>query len=196
MHIGLLGGTFNPPHLGHVICAQEARIQLDLEAVNLMPSFRPPHRELDDDPGAAVRLRLCQAAVEGQDGLDVLAVEIERGGPSYSVDTLEALAQSQPTDEFTLVIGADQALAFGNWRDPERIAQLATVAVAARADADRDAALNEVKRSTGADAVLVNMPRIDISSSLIRERVERGTSVDHLLPAPVARVMHELGLYA
>lgn len=196
MRIGLLGGTFNPPHIGHVIFAQEARLQLDLDRVDLMPACVPPHRELDDDPGPAVRLELCRAAVAGQDGLGVLAAEVDRGGPSYTVDTLDALAESQPTDDFTLVIGADQALAFGNWRSPERIGRLATVAVAARADADREAALAEVERAAGATPRLVNMPRIDISSSMIRDRIEEGTPVDHLLPAAVAALVREQGLYA
>ncbi len=196
MRIGLLGGAFNPPHIGHVICAQEARLQLDLDVVNLMPVCVPPHRELDDDPGAAVRLELCRAAIVGHDGLGVLAAEVERGGASFTVETLEALSQSQPRNEFTLVIGADQALAFGNWRDPERIGRLARIAVAARADADRDAALAEVERASEAEAVLVNMPRIDVSSSLIRDRIADGMACDHLLPGGVARAIRERGLYA
>lgn len=195
MRIGLLGGTFNPPHIGHVICAQEARLQLDLDVVNLVPVCVPPHRELDDDPGCAVRLELCRAAITGHEGLDVLDDEIERGGASYTIDTLEALSKSHPTDELTLVIGADQALAFGNWHDPQRIGGLARIAVAARADADRKAALAEVERAAGVEPVLVNMPRIDISSSLIRDRIADGVASDHLLPEAVVREIRERGLY-
>jgi nicotinate-nucleotide adenylyltransferase len=195
MRLGLLGGTFNPPHLGHVICAQEARLQLDLDEVDLMPVSSPPHRDMEEEPGAGVRVRMCRAAVEGQDGLRVLTVEIDRGGSSYTVDTLESLSDQKPTDELTLVIGADQALTFGNWREPERIASLARIAVAARADADRQAALDEVRRASGAEPVLVNMPRIDISSSLVRERAAAGIEFSHLLPAEVSRIVHDEGLY-
>ncbi len=195
MRLGLLGGAFNPPHLGHVICAQEARLQLDLDRVDLMPACVPPHRELDEDPGSDVRLELCRAAVVDQQGLGVQSLEVDRGGSSYTVDTLEELADRQPTDELTLVIGADQALSFGNWRDPGRIGQLANIAVAVRADADREAALDEVRRAARREPVLVNMPRIDISSSLVRDRIARGTTCDHLLPDGVGSIVRDRGLY-
>lgn len=195
MRLGLLGGVFNPPHIGHVICAQEARVQLDLDAVALVPVSDPPHRSLDDDPGAELRLALCRAAVADQPGLEVIADEVERGGASFTADTLEALSKSRSTDELTLVIGADQALSFGNWQRPEVIGRLAQIAVAARADADRSAAIDEVRRAAGCEPVLVDMPRVDISSSLIRERVGAGIECAHLLPAGVAQAVKEQGLY-
>ena len=196
MQVGILGGAFNPPHLGHVICAQEARIQLELDTVNLMPVASPPHRQLSDDPGSQIRLQLCQMVASEHSGLDVLDLEIVRGGLSYTFETLQILTQQQPNDQFTLIIGADQALTFGNWREPALIGELANIAVAVRADADRTAALEEVKRATGKEATLVDMPRIDISSSLIRERISEGYEVDHLVAAPVAQLIREQGMYA
>jgi nicotinate-nucleotide adenylyltransferase len=197
MRLGILGGTFNPPHLGHVICAQEARMQLDLDEVLIVPAGVPPHREIDpaSDPGNQLRVAMCRLAVIGQPGLKVSTEEIDRPGPSYSVDTLERLAAVNPDTELTLVIGADQAMAFGNWRDPERIGELARVAVAARVDHDCEQAVAEVTRATGVEPLVFDMPRVDISSSMIRDEVQRGETVSHLVPAGVAELIEEEGCY-
>jgi nicotinate-nucleotide adenylyltransferase len=198
MKIGLLGGMFSPPHHGHVILAQEARIQLDLDAVWLMPVGTPPHREIDSstDPGDDTRVNMCRLAVLGQPGLEVSTVEVERGGTSYTVDTLDGLVKQHPDTDFTLIIGADQAMAFGNWRDPERIAELADIAVATRVDNDRAQALDEIERATGGkEARPIEMPRIDISSSLIRERLIGGHTVSHYVPAGIAELIEEKELY-
>lgn len=198
MRVGILGGTFSPPHHGHLICAQEARIQLDLDSVRLVPVGVPPHRRLEeeDDPGDQNRLSMVKLAVIGQPGLEVSTIELDREGTSYSVDTLEALVENEPDAQFTLIIGADQAMSFGNWRQPERIAELADIAVATRVDHNRDEAIAEVVRATGGKEPLpFEMPRIDISSTLIRERAYRGRTVAHLVPAGVAELIEEGGLY-
>jgi nicotinate-nucleotide adenylyltransferase len=197
MRIGLLGGTFNPPHHGHLICAEEARIQLDLDEVRLIPAGDPPHRDLDPDQDAdpQQQLQMCRLAVAGQTALGVSSVEIDRPGPSFTVDTLEQLAKDEPDNELVLIIGADQATSFGNWREPERIAELARIAVAARVDFDIDEALAEVERATGLKPVSFDMPRIDISSSLIRDRVHRGRVISHVVPLRVAEYVAEQGLY-
>jgi nicotinate-nucleotide adenylyltransferase len=198
MRVGLLGGLFSPPHHGHVIAAQEARIQLDLDEVWLLPVANPPHREMDPDtdPGDELRLNMCRLAIIGQPGLQVSTIEVDRGGTSYTVDTLESLAESNPDTEFTLIIGADQAMAFGNWRDPERIGALAEIAVATRVDHDRAQALSEVTRATGGKEPRgIDMPRVDISSSLIRERLIGGATVAHLVPAGIAELIEEKELY-
>lgn len=198
MRIGLLGGTFNPPHHGHLICAEEARIQLDLDEVRLMPTGEPPHRALDpeQDAGREQRLEMCRLAVAGQTGLSVSSKEIDRPGPSFTVDTLEELATDEPNNELVLIVGADQASAFGNWREPERIGELARIAVAARVDHDVGEALAEVERATGTKPLSFDMPRIDISSSLIRDRVYRGRVISHVVPPAVASYVAERGLYA
>lgn len=198
MRVGLLGGTFSPTHHGHVICAQEARIQLDLDEVRLMPVAEPPHRTLDksEHPDDDTRVAMCRLAVLGQPGLAVDTSEIERGGKSYTVETLAELAERQPDDNFTLIVGADQAMAFGNWRDPEKIAEIAEIAVATRVDHSGTEAEAEVARATGAaEPRSIEMPRVDISSSLIRERVYGGDTVSHLVPAGVSELIEEQGLY-
>src|SRR3954453_14035974 len=107
--VGILGGTFNPPHIGHLVCAQEARSQLGLDQGLLMPVHTPPHKTVAEDPGPDVRLALCQAAVGGDDGLEVSALEVDRGGPSYTVDTLRALHGSCEGDDLTFIVGGDMA---------------------------------------------------------------------------------------
>lgn len=197
MQTGLLGGTFNPPHHGHLICAAEARIQLSLDRVLLMPAGRPPHRQLNPEQDASPfqRLEMTRLAAQDQTALEVSDAEISRDDTSYTVDTLERLAKDSPNDQFTLIIGADQALSFGNWRAPERIGELATIAVAARVEHDVASALAEVERATGRPATSFDMPRVDLSASLIRDRVHRGRSVTHMMPPSVAAYIEREGLY-
>ncbi|MFY9487522.1 MAG: nicotinate (nicotinamide) nucleotide adenylyltransferase [Solirubrobacterales bacterium] len=196
MRVGILGGTFNPPHHGHVICAQEARIRLELDEVRLMPTGAPPHRDVDGDPGRRARFNMCRLAVIGQPGLTVEVAEIDRDGPSFTVDTLEQLIADSPETAFTLIIGADQAIAFADWREPERIAQQADIAVAARAGSDYRQALDAVSRASGGKQPLsFEMPEIDLSSSMIRGQVKRGQTVSHMVPAGIAELIEEQGSY-
>ncbi|MBJ7457801.1 MAG: nicotinate (nicotinamide) nucleotide adenylyltransferase [Thermoleophilaceae bacterium] len=198
MRVGILGGTFSPVHHGHVICAQEARLQLELDVVRLMPVGTPPHRHLQagEDPGDQHRLSMLRLALIGQPGLELATTELERAGTSYTVDTLTELVDQEPQAQFTLIIGADQAMSFGNWCDPERIGQLAEIAVAARVDHNRDEAIAEVIRATGGkEPVLFEMPRVDISSTFIRDRIYGGTTVAHLVPAGIPELIEEAGLY-
>lgn len=196
MEVGIYGGSFNPPHHAHVICAQAARIELGLDEVRLMPAGNPPHRQLESDPGSELRLAMVRLAAIGQPGLVVSTDEIERGGASWTVDTLEALALAEPDTKFTLIIGADQAQSFGRWREPERIGELAAIAVAGRGEEDLQAALSEVERVTGAGrSQSFAMPRIDITSTSVRELAARGETVAHLVPAGVAEVIEQEGLY-
>lgn len=198
MRVGILGGTFNPPHHGHVICAQEARIELDLDVVRLMPVASPPHRTIEGSDFAAPeqRLAMTRLALIGQPGLEVSTAELDREGVSYTVDTLKQLKDAEPDTSFTLIIGADQAMSFGNWREPERIAQLADIAVAMRVDHNRAEAASEIERACGGRAALAfEMPRVDISSTMIRERVYNRETVAHLVPAGVPELIEQAGLY-
>jgi nicotinate-nucleotide adenylyltransferase len=191
----VLGGTFNPPHLGHLALARHARQQLGLEHVLLVPTHTTPHKvngeDIEDrrDPGPAHRLRMCRLAVHGVDGVTVCAVEIERGGLSYTVDTLRSLHASHPHAELTFIVGADTASTLGSWREPEQLLELAQLAVATRTGAGGEA-------RTGADRVrFLDMPPIDVSSSLVRRRVADGDAVDDLVGPAVAGYIAEHGLY-
>ena len=119
MRIGILGGTFNPPHLAHLLCAQEAYDQLDLELVVLMPAAVPPHKEAPADPGAGARVEMCRLAVAHDPRFSVSTLEVERGGASDTVDTLRELHEKAPGDELTFIVGGDMAHSLPTWREPE-----------------------------------------------------------------------------
>jgi nicotinate-nucleotide adenylyltransferase len=194
--VGVLGGTFNPPHIGHLVMVAEAIDQLGLDRVTLMPVSRPPHKEVPADPGADVRLALCRSAVIGDDRLEVSALEIERGGSSFTVDTLRALHEREPEHALTFIVGGDMALSFPLWREPEGILDVARLAVAEREEVRReDIAQRLDPLHDGDRVVFFDMPRIDISSSALRQRVAGGRTIRHLVPDAVAREITEQHLY-
>jgi nicotinate-nucleotide adenylyltransferase len=194
--VGILGGTFNPPHVAHLVCAREALDQLGLDRVVLVPVAAPPHKPLPDDPGPEVRLELCRRAAAGDERLEVSDIEVRRGGPSYTVATLEEIHARRPEDELTFIAGGDMAASLPEWREPERVLELARFAVAEREGAERE----EIERRTAGlggreRIVLFDMPRLDVSSSEVRARVAAGLPIDELVPPPVAAYIDERGLY-
>ena len=182
MRIGILGGTFNPPHLAHLICAQEAFLQLGLDRVVLIPARIPPHKPVEEEPGPEHRLELCRLAIQGDEHrFEVSDVEIAREGPSYTVDTLKELRSSAPDHELFLIVGGDIAAGLPDWREPERVLSLATLAIAkrrgtSRADVDRRPPGATRRR---ASAVLPNAPDRDLLDDVARAGPGRG--VDPLL---------------
>jgi nicotinate-nucleotide adenylyltransferase len=195
--LGILGGTFNPPHIGHLVCAQEARAQLALDRVVLMPVHTPPHKEALDDPGPEVRLALCRAAAAGDEELEVSTLELERGGPSYTVDTLRALHGSREGDDLTFIVGGDMASSLPSWREPEVVLELARMAVAEREEHRRHEIAERVGALRGAPERILffAMPRLDISSSDIRARLAGGRPIRWLVPGAVADEIERRGLY-
>lgn len=197
MRIGILGGTFNPPHLGHLVCAQEAHLQLELDRVLLVPAGWPPHKAVEDDPGVQHRLGMCRAAI-ADDGqrFEVSAAEAERVGPSYTVDTLDQLRSSMPDSELFLIVGGDVAAGFASWREPERVLSLASLAVADRPGTDRTAIERALGGVAGGErARFFDMPEIGISSTMIRHRVRRGEPTRYLTPERVRAYVDQHGLY-
>ena len=185
--VGVLGSLCNPVHLGHLLLCQEATWQLGLSRVVLVPTGMPPHRPAPAE-SAAMRLRLAQAAAIGNPALTVSRVEIERPGPSYMVDTLGELAQRYPGNGLVLLLGSDQYAALSTWHEPERVAQLARIAVARRPGVSPDVLADS-------DIERIEMPQVDISSSMIRERVAAGRPIRHLVPDPVRELIEAEGLY-
>jgi nicotinate-nucleotide adenylyltransferase len=195
--VGILGGTFNPPHLAHLVCASEARSQLGLERVVLIPTGVPPHKPMEQEPGAAHRLEMCRLAADGhRDWLTVSSIEVDRGGPSYTADTLREIHASQPGDELTFIVGGDMAWSLPSWREPEAILGLASVAVAERAGARREEVRTRLDAMAGAARITyIDVPRLDISSSALRRRVREGRPLDYLVPDPVADYIEQRRLY-
>ena len=179
-----------------MVLAQEALVQLELERVLLMPMGQAPHREIADDPGRDARFELCEAAVAGDGRMTVSRLEIDREGPSYTVDTLEALRSERPDDELVWILGGDQAAKLRSWRDPERVLELATIAAAERGAWRRPGIVVEASRLAGSGRlVFFDMPPVGVSSTMIRRRVARGQPVRYLVPDAVAELIEERGLY-
>lgn len=174
--LGMLGGTFDPLHIGHLVVAQDVVETLDLDRLLVVPAARPPHREAVLP--AELRLALVRNAFEGDARIEASDLEMRREGPSYTVDTLAALRTRREPEALYCVIGVDQLRTFESWREPERIVELATVAVMSRGgDLPRP---NEA--GGGVDFVPVPVTRIDVSSSRIRERLAAGRSIRYLVP--------------
>jgi nicotinate-nucleotide adenylyltransferase len=194
VRVGLLGGTFNPPHIGHLVCAQEALAQLELDRVLLVPVNEPPHKGIED-PGVEHRVELCRHAVAGEERIEVSRVEADIPGPSYTVDTLRRLHERCPGDDLTFIVGGDMALSLPTWREPEAILELAELGVAER-EGVRRADIAERLSGVGADRVrFFDMPRLDISSSLIRRLVAARRPIRYLVPDAVADYISQAGLY-
>ncbi|MBV9809319.1 MAG: nicotinate (nicotinamide) nucleotide adenylyltransferase [Solirubrobacterales bacterium] len=198
MRIGILGGTFNPPHLGHLICAQEAYVQLGLDRVTLIPARIPPHKAIEDEPGAEHRLELCRLSIRGdEERFDVSDVEIVRDGPSYTVDTLEELHSQAPDHELFLIVGGDIAAGLPDWRAPEQVLSLATLAVAKRRGTSRAAVDDALHRLRGGErARFFRMPRIGISSTMLRDRVRAGQPIKYYVPDAAVSYIARHRLYA
>jgi nicotinate-nucleotide adenylyltransferase len=194
--IGILGGTFNPPHMGHLVMAQEALDQLGLDRVVFVPVAIPPHKEAREDPGADERVDLCRLAVGDDERLDVSTLEVDRGGASYTVDTLRLFHDLEAEHDLIFIVGGDMAQSLPAWREPEAILALARLAVAEREGVGREDIARRLEPLHAGDRVLFfDMPRIDISSSTIRRRVAEGRPIRYLVPDAVAAAIAERGLY-
>lgn len=191
VRLGILGGTFDPPHTGHLVLAERAREQLGLGKVLWVPAgepWRKPDRRVT--PGEQ-RAEMVALAIEGNEAFELSRLEIERAGPSYSVDTLEALHERSPDDELVFIIGRDALLDLPNWHRPERLVELATLAVAPREGQDAVDAPPGLRARVEA----IDMPRIDISATELRRRAAAGGSLRYLVPDAVEKYILEHGLY-
>ena len=194
--VGILGGAFNPPHIGHLVLAQEAIYTLGLDELILVPTGRAAHKVISPEPGPRVRLELAEAAAAGLGEARVSDTEVAREGPSYAFRTLELLADELPGSQLTFVMGADVAAGLEGWQRPQRVLELARIAIARRPGVGRsevDAALHRL--GAAEDALEVAMPEIGVSSTLIRDRVAAGRPVRWLVPDAVGELIAERGLY-
>jgi nicotinate-nucleotide adenylyltransferase len=161
-----------------------------------MPAGEAPHKRIDRDPGPEERYELCRVAAAGNEWLDVSRQEIDRPGPSYTVETLQELANTAPRDELYLIVGSDQAASLPTWREPEEVLRLATVGVGRRDGAGEEEVRSAIAGLAGAYRVtFFRMPGIEVSSSEVRRRVAVGRPYRYLVPESVAERIAELGLY-
>ncbi len=175
--------------------AHEAAAQLDLEKVLLIPVGVAPHREIDPEPGASVRLEMVRIAAEDDDLLEAVDIEVARDGPSYTFRTLELLKEERPDDDVTLLMGADVAASLREWRNPERVLELARIGVAVRPGTEIDEAEATLERLGGRYDV-VRMPELGVSSTRVRRRVGAGRPVRYLVPDAIGEFISAKGLYS
>ena len=198
--IGVLGGTFDPPHLAHLVLAAAARASLRLDRVLLVPAGEPWRKAGREVSSPEARLRLVEAAAAALPWIEVSAIEVERPGPSYAVETFEALAAAEPDAAWWFLLGEDALADLPRWRDPQRLMGLVRFGLARRGDIEGGeppevAAAYEALPGLRGRVDPVPMPRLAISASGLRERVRRGEPTSPLLPAAVRRLADELGLY-
>lgn len=192
MTTGLLGGSFDPPHNGHLALADEALRRFALERLVVVVTGIAPHKSIVAD--AETRFRLAEAAFAGRPSIELLRNEIDREGPSYTVDTVR-WARAR-WGEIVFIVGADEFASFLSWRDPNGILAQARLGVATRPGYPVKSlrkVLGELERPEQVE--LFEIPALDVSSTEVRLRVARGEPIDHLVPPPVAELIEQLGLY-
>jgi nicotinate-nucleotide adenylyltransferase len=185
--VGLFGGSFDPIHHGHLIVAQAAAEVLGLQEIRLVPARAQPFKEAGHAATAAQRAEMADAAVAGQRGFRVDRIELEREGPSYTVDTVRALRAREPGTEFIVLVGSDAAADLPRWHDAEQLRRLARIVAFGRGVKDGDAVPAGIER--------IAVPAIEISATAIRERVRRGQSIRYWVPDAVADYIATHGLY-
>ncbi len=202
MKIGIFGGTFDPPHTGHLLAASDAFEALGLDRLLWVPAAQQPLKVGSQGANAADRLAMVCHAVAGDSRFEVDAIEIERAGLSYTVDSLETFAERHPADEIVLLVGADVVSSFGKWRRPRRIMELARLAILHRATeagaVEKAVLVGAIRAIAGNDLpepIVLDTRRVDISSTEIRERVHGGRSITGYVPDAVARFIAERQLY-
>lgn len=186
MKLGIFGGTFDPPHLGHLVAAQDALLYLELDRVILVPAATPPHKADRVITRGDIRLEMLRAAVPNDTRFTIDDIELRRGGPSWTVDTLRTFHERWPEAELHLIMGMDQFVEFDTWREPDEIVRLARLAVLSRGGAEAAATDTWIP---------VPVTRIDITSTDIRERVAGGQPIRYLVPEAVERLIERLELY-
>jgi len=197
--IGVFGGTFNPPHLGHLRLAQAAKVQCALDTVLIMPANIPPHKEAHDLIGSFDRLELCRLTF-ADDGFVVSDLELRRTGKSYTVDTMYALRDAYPDDELFLIIGSDMLLSFDRWYRWREILSLCKLIVLSRddeisPDTLRSFACETLGLAEGEGYFVLELPPMELSSTMIRETIRQGGDASAFLTAQSNAYLKEKGLY-
>jgi len=190
MKIGVFGGTFDPPHIAHLIIAEFVRQELALDRILFIPAAMPPHKRDQTISAPEHRLAMVRLALKGNPAFEVNDLEIRRKGVSYTVDTLEGLKRQRPGDTLILLIGEDNLIDFGQWKDPQRILTLALVVVMTRPGFTGSPHL-----PTGERITVCEVPELAIASRSIRERVRDGKSIRYFVPNEVEVYIRTNRLY-
>lgn len=196
--IGIMGGTFNPIHIGHLILAQTALEQFQLDKVLFMPSKNPPHKRNEHILDDKVRATMVQLAIEDNPCFELSTFEMQREGTTYTADTLEQLTKLYPDEEYYFIVGADSLFYLDKWKDPETILKLCTLVAAVRdqrTKKEMEDQITYLSNQYDSTIELLDSPNIDISSTMIRERAKAELSVEYYVPTRVAEYMAKNNLY-
>jgi nicotinate-nucleotide adenylyltransferase len=198
MRLGLFGGTFDPVHLGHLLMAEQCREQCALDQLWFVPAAVPPHKQGREITPGKARAEMLEVAIAGCRDFAVSRMELDRGGTTFTVDTLQHLHDEDPSCELFFLLGADSLADLPTWREPARIAQLATIVAVNRGDRPLPESAT-LKTMLGEEIALrvqlVTMPGIDLSASDTRRRVREGRSIRFMVPRAVEVYIHEHQLY-
>jgi nicotinate-nucleotide adenylyltransferase len=187
--LGILGGTFDPVHVAHLVAASAARCQLELTRVLVVVAGDPWQKRGRVCAPAEARFEMVAAAIDGVDGLEASRLEIDRAGPTYTIDTVETLRREIPSRELFLIVGRDVAASVDTWHRADDLRAAVSLAIVDREDGTASTS------PPGWRCRAVHMPRLDVSSTDVRRRIAAGESVDFLVPPPAARVLRARGLY-
>jgi len=196
--VGIMGGTFNPIHYGHLFLAENAMEQLNLDKVLFMPSKNPPHKKKTDLVSDTQRTDMVRLAVQGNQHFEVSTIEYEREGFTYTADTLTRLTNEHPDTEYYFIIGADSLFMMQDWHTPQIIFNLSTILVTGRDHVQEnqlDKQLNYLKETYGARIIIFDMPTIEISSAMIRKRIAENKTIRYYVPNEVMNYIVEHRLY-
>lgn len=192
MKIGIMGGTFDPPHIGHMLAAETARETYQLDEIWFMPSHTPPHKHQAGVSGAD-RLAMVQAAVEDHPDFRVLDIEVLRGGVSYTIETMRELQIQYPDASFYFIIGADMVAYLPKWQSIDELVRRLTFIGVRRPGTILD--LASLPPGIGERVLLADMPQVDISSTMLRQRAADGRSIKYMVPDRVYDYVQRRGLY-
>ena len=191
MRLGILGGTFDPVHIGHLIAAESAREAFALDRVLFVPAYQPPHKSTPPEASGMSRLKMVEVAIRSHIAFSVSDVEIRRQGTSYTVDTLLELSKTHPTAKLYYILGADLLQDLERWHRWETAVDLATFVGVHRPGTE----VKEIPDRIRGAVKQMEIPAVAVSSTLIRARVAEGKSIRYLVPAPVQDIIEEEGLY-
>jgi nicotinate-nucleotide adenylyltransferase len=196
MRLGLMGGTFDPVHWGHLILAEQARERFGLEKVLFVTAAQPPHKLGEPVTDARHRLEMTRLAVEDNDRFELSTIEMDRPGPSYTIDTVKQILEAYGAEtELFLLLGTDEGRDLMKWRDPYEIKKLARIVVANRPGVPDSEVLSALPEDFARGIEPLLMPGVDISSTDLRERVRSGRSIKYLVPEAVESYILQERLY-
>lgn len=190
MKLGIFGGTFDPPHIGHLIVADNVKEQLNLEKIIFIPSYQPPHKFESNSAKPLQRFEMVELSIKNNKDFQVYDIEIQRKGKSYTIDTINTLTLIHPQAQFYLIIGMDNLIEFPQWKSPHEIISRVELVVMNRPGYDKP-----LKSEFSKYATFVRVPNIDISSSEIRRRVKMGRTIRYLVHQDVEKYINLNGLY-